>query len=248
MSGMDFIDDDLVRQREAAKRVKLGPGDEPAVPLEQAPPDEVPVRPISDFNLTRMARHKQELDEKTAQSMQELDRLRQRQKEIEQEKRDLEEQRRKQEEYERGKRELIERFSQSLVTLEKEEIQAERLTELLAATRKRFKLMLAELQEINEESWPVEAFREQLSRALSIVENARAEYNKSMARLEAIQGEKAPAAERTPLVFERPHPITPEERSFGQWVKIGLALSLPLLAMLVALVIALVLLRSFALI
>ena len=139
MANTDFFDDDLVKQRDAAKRIKLGPGDEPVGTLGSMPSsDEVPVRPVSDFNLTRMAKHKQDMDEQVVTAMQELERLRARQENLEKEKRELEEIRRKQEEYERGKREMVERFNQSLLTLEKDELQATRLAELLGATRARF--------------------------------------------------------------------------------------------------------------
>ena len=100
MANTDFFDDDLIKQRDAAKRIRLGPGDEPVGTLPPAAPsDEVPVRAVSDFNLTRMAKHKQEVEGQMAHAAQELERLRARQEGLEREKRDLEDVRRKQEEY-----------------------------------------------------------------------------------------------------------------------------------------------------
>ena len=248
MADTDFFDDDLIKQRDSARRIKLGPADDPVVPISEEPSDEVPVRPITDFNLTRMARFKQDMGEKSAQASQDMERLRQRQEEIEREKHDVEDLRRKTEEYERGKRDLVERFSQSLVSLEKEEIEAEQLSELLAAVRKRFKMMMAELQDLNEEMWPEESYRDELARALSILENARQEYNKSMARLDAIHGEKGTPASHAPLTFEDHRPFQEIEHPFGYWIRIGLAVSLPLIVFLALLVTVLIVLRSSLLI
>lgn len=249
MAPTDFFDDDLVKQRDTTRRIKLGPGDEPPVPLSEPASDEAPIaRPISDFNLTRMARHKQTVDAKTAMTAQELERLRSREQDLEREKRDLEEMRRKHEEYERGKREMIDRFNQSLVMLEKEELRAERLAEFMGATRKRFKMMQTELQDLNEESWPEGAIREELTRALSLVENARMEYNKAMSRLDAIQGEKAAAPPPSAVVFEDRPREPAEERSFFEWIKVGLAVSLPMILVVVVLTALVMVLRSAAII
>ncbi|MBU1693928.1 MAG: hypothetical protein KKC51_08175 [Verrucomicrobia bacterium] len=248
MADTDFFDDDLIKQRESAKRIKLGPADEPAVPLGEPASDEVPVRPITDFNLTRMARFKQDMGERSAQASQDIERLHQRQEEIEREKHDTDDLRRKTEEYERGKRDMVERFGQCLVTLEKEELRAEKLSELLASIRKRFKMMMGELQELNEEGWPEDSYRDELTRALSILENARQEYNKSMSRLDAIQGEKGPVAEHAPVTFEDRHAFQEIEHSFGYWIKVGLAVSLPLIVFLAILTAVLIVLQSSLLI
>lgn len=235
MPNNDFFDEDLVKQRDSARRIKLGPTDEPVATVGDLSNDEVPVRPVSDFNLTRMAKHKQEVDDQVVTAMQELERLRKRAEDLEQEKRDLEESRRKHEEYERGKRELTERFSQSLVSLEKDELQAERLSELLGTTRKRFKALLAEVEALNEEAWPEEDFREELGKALVILEDARMEYNKAMSKIDAVTGgEHKASGEHPPVIFEEGRTAHEPEKPFGFWLKVGLAASLPLIVVLVA--------------
>lgn len=250
MASTDFFDDDLIKQRDAARRIKLGPGDEPIGTIGEIPSsDEVPVRPVSDFNLTRMAKHKQDLDDQVAQAMQELELLRTRQESLEQEKRGLEELRRKQGEYERGKREMVERFSQSLVSLEKDQTHAERVAELLGATRKRFRTMLEELQRINEEAWPEDQIRDELGKALAVLEDARMEYNKAVSKIDAVSGVgKKGAAEHQPAIFEEGRPAREEDRTFGYWLKVGLAVSLPLVVVLVVLTGLVLLLHSYGLI
>jgi len=246
MNNTDFFDDDLVKQRAAAKRIKLGPADEPMGTVgDMQSSDEVPIRPVSDFNLTRMAKHKQDMDEQVVNAMQELERLRTRQENLEKEKRDLEEIRRKQEEYERGKREMVERFNQSLLTLEKDELQASRLCDLLGATRKRFKALLADIQGLNEEVWPEEQFRDELNKALSVIEDARMEYNKAMTRIDTLEGTgKTGGAEHQPVIFEDGRFSSEPEKTFGHWLKVGFAASLPLIVVILAVTACILILRS----
>jgi hypothetical protein len=229
MAGTDFFDDDLVRQRESAKRIKLGPGDD-AIDRAGELPDsgDVPVRPVSDFNLTRMARHRKEVDAQSAMAAQELERLRKRQEQLEQERRELEDLRRRQDEYERGKREITELLKRSLVTLERKEVDAQRMVELLSVTRARFKELLGVVEELQEEGWPEDRIRDELAKSLGVLEQARMEYSKAMAKIEAVKAD-APAAPAGPpaVIFDERGFAGEEERSFAHWLKIGLAVSLP---------------------
>ncbi len=249
MANTDFFDDDLIKQRDDGKRIKLGPGDEPIGTLSDiGTSDEVPVRSVSDLNLTRMAKHKQEVDEQMVGAVQELERLRKRQEDLEREKKELEDLRRKQEEFERGKREMSERFTQSLVSLEKEELQAERVSELLGATRKRFKGLFGEIQAINEELWPEEQVRDELNKALTVLDDARMEYNKAMSKIDAVLGNKKAAPDHLPMVFEETKASSDEERPFVYWFKVGVAVSLPLIITLVAITALFVILHTSGLI
>ena len=251
MANTDFFDDDLVKQRDSARRLKLGPSDDSIGTVgDGASSDEVPVRPVSDFNLTRMAKHKLEVDDHVATAVHELERLRKRQEDLEREKKELEELRRKQEEYERGKREMVERFSQSLVTLEKDELQAERLSELLGATRKRFKTLLGDIQSLSEESWPEAQVREELSKALVVLDDARMEYNKSMSKIDAIggAGKKAAPGEHQPVIFEEGGSMLHhEDQGFTYWLKVGFAVTLPLIGVIVVLTVVFFILQANAL-
>ncbi|HBA85564.1 MAG TPA: hypothetical protein DCZ95_15890 [Verrucomicrobia bacterium] len=246
MANTDFFDDDLIKQRDATKKIRLGSSDEPVGTLsDPSASDEVPVRPVSDFNLTRMAKHKHEVNEQVATAMQELERLRKRQEDLEREKRDLEDLRRKQQDYDAGKREMIERLSQSLVILEKDELQAERLTELLASTRKRFKTMQSDIESLREDTWPEDQIRDELSKALVILDDARLEFNKGMAKIDAATGENQQTTSQSKaVIFEERHGHDEETRDFMYWMKVGLAVSTPLMATLVILFLFFVLLHS----
>ena len=235
----DFFDDDLVRKRDAASRIKMGPADEPVETLGDGGGDDVPVRAISDLNLTRMARHKHQVTEQTASALQELEKLKKRQEQLESEKRDLEELRRKHDDFDRGKREMVDHLKRSLVTLERQEVETGRMVELLGATRKRFKGMLSGLEEIKEEAWAEEEIRDQLNRSLGIIEDTRMEFNKSMSKIDAVKGEeKTSAAGASPaMIFEDRSSYGAEDKTFSYWLKVGLAVSLPLVVTLVVLTI-----------
>lgn len=238
MGSNDFYDDDLIRQRDRVNRIKMGPGDEPAAAAREAAADDLS-RPVADLNLTRMARHKQDVDTQAARAVQEIELLKKRQEQLELEKRDLEEFKRKSEEFERGKREIIANLRRSLATIDRDDIDAQRLQELLQTIRAKFKTILSDLEQIKEQAWPEGSVREELGRALGVIEDARMEYNKAIAKIEAIKSPKSllpgePAAP-SPLLFEDSTPSLDLDRSFSHWFKMGLGLSAPLILALVVL-------------
>jgi chromosome segregation ATPase len=232
MAGTDFFDDDLIRPRDSAKRVKLGPVDESNERTGESPASgDAPPRPVSDFNLTRMARHRKEVDAQSAIAAQELERLRKRQEQLEQERRELEDLRRRQDEYERGKREITELLKRSLVALERKEVDAQRMVELLSTTRARFKELLSDIEGLQEEGWPEDRIRDELAKSLGILEQARMEYNKAIAKIDAVKLDTPAAQATTPaVIYDERALASDEERSFVQWLKIGLAVSLPVTA------------------
>lgn len=232
----DFYDDDLIRQRDRAARIKMGPGDEPA-PREPAVDDGIS-RGVSELNLTRMARHKQDVDTQATRAVQELEALRRRQEQLELEKRELEEFKRKGEEFERGRRDIIANLKRSLTAIERDELDAQRMIELLENTRNRFKVMLADLEEIDEQSWSDDNIRVELTRALGVIEDSRVEFNKALAKIEALKSERSGATSESPLgpvMFPEDSGMMTSEKPFMHWLKVGAGFSLPLIATLVLL-------------
>lgn len=245
MPGRDFFDGDLYARREELPRVKMGPADEPPPP-EGAPAGEGG-RSVSDLDLPLMVRHKQALDEQEAQRTQELERLRRLATELEREKREIEEARSTQESFLRGRQELLERLSQSVVSIERRELQAVQAAELLQSARLRFRAMLDEIQAIREDEWTEDTIREKLREALARIDDLRMEFNKTMARIEAVLGTAATEGERggsTPLLPPAPlmSTIVPSrsDRSLREWFIIGLMVSLPAIITAIVLVAVLV--------
>lgn len=202
-------------------------------------------QPGTQQSAGRLAKHREAVSEGVVGAMDEIERLRRRQHEIEQEKRDLEELSRKQEEYERGKREMIQHLNEGIMVLEKKEVQSAQLTELLSATRTRFKDLLGELENIDEEQWQDEHFRGELYKAIVVVDDARMEYNKAFAKIEVLDAVKDSTLSEQ-VSAARPGQLSQgTDRSFFYWIKVGFAVSLPILIMLLAVAGAYLALRRF---
>lgn len=236
MGGTDFFDEDLVQRRGAVKSTTLG-GTEVVGTLKA---DEFPARPISDLNLTRMARHREEVNTQVASAKLEIERMRRKQTEMEREKHTLEDMLEKQEQYERGKQELIDRLTESIVSLQKIEEHASRQVEICSSTRQRFGEFLDELQRINDAEWTDEVLRDELNKAVVLIDAIRKEFVKAQAGVEAVGGPAKLFSETSARTVSQDEEGS-AQCGFGAWLKIGFAVSLPLvLAIAVAVVVILV--------
>lgn len=230
MTSTHFVDEDLVQQRREA-----GKEPRPGAEVEAAA-----VRPAPLETAAPLTRRKEELNGQVATKLDELERLRARQEALEREKSALEQMRGNQEKYEAGKREMLDRLEECLIALERDEIQFAQRVELLVETQKRFKTMLAELRQINESEWPVDSngFREALTRSLAMVEAMRKEYHQALARVAAAREPHEARPAPGEGAFE-PFKDASAPRAFGEWLKIGLAFSLPLMIALIVLALVL---------
>ncbi|MBN1672972.1 MAG: hypothetical protein JXR37_18145 [Kiritimatiellae bacterium] len=234
MSNTDFFDDDLVRRDEAAGR-SAQPAGEQGQAVEA---EEVVSRPVGDLNLTRMARHRDEVDAQVANRLEQLERLRRRKEDIEKEKKDLEDLSRMQAAYEQGKREMVERLKRSIIEFEKAEVRAQRLQELYSELLAQSKTNLSRLQQIDEEAWADGAVREELAAALAVVESTQDDYNQAQAKVEALDHRRTGSADGAPAVFGDADHEPEFERGFGHWVKVGFGVSFPLMVLIILLFVA----------
>ena len=129
---------------------------------------------------------KEEVDWKLNEAREELLTLRRQQEELERQKSELEELRRKQEEYGRGRTELIEDLTRSLVAVERQQLEAQRLAELCVRTRESFRDCLEQVQNLNDAEWTGANLRAELSRALGIIERARGELQRARVKLDCL--------------------------------------------------------------
>src|SRR5436853_2156966 len=167
------------------------------------------------------------LDSQVQKAQEQLLQLRRQQEQIEKQKRELEELSRRQEELERGRAEMTDKLTRSLVVLEREAYETQKKLEQLRATRESFGQHLEILEGIDPKGWNPADLHRELSRALSTVDDARAEFSQQRSRLQAIATQDAdgvPLPEAAPDVAG-----THGGRSVGQWVLVGFALSLPLI-------------------
>jgi hypothetical protein len=180
-----------------------------------------------------MARHRDEVEDQVARTTEELERLRQRQETLEKERRDLQELRSRQDEFEENRRDLIERLGQNILTLERDEIRAAQISDLVVTTRQRFKTMLGEVEALDAEKWEENRIRDELGKALAIMEDARMEFSKSMAKVEAIRDQAGSVQEQEqpkPRRYDGGHAAGANMRQpFSYWLGVGFAVSLPLI-------------------
>ncbi|HXL24973.1 MAG TPA: hypothetical protein VN942_05440 [Chthoniobacterales bacterium] len=165
------------------------------------------------------------LDSQVQKAQDQLLQLKRQQDQIEKQKRELEELSRKQEELERGRAEITDKLTRSLVVLEREAYDAQKRLEQVRAMRESFGQHLELIEAIDPKSWNPADLHKELSRALSTVEGARAEFSQQRSRLQPTDdtegGEGLPEIESD---FS-----SRGGRSLFQWLKIGFAFSLPLI-------------------
>src|SRR6201996_792144 len=125
------------------------------------------------------------LDSQVQRAQEALLSLKRQQEQIEKQKRELEELSRRQEELERGRTEMSDKLTRSLVILEREAYETQKKLEALRATRESFGQHLELVEAIDPKSWNQTELHKELSRALSTVDDARAEYSAQRSRLEA---------------------------------------------------------------
>jgi chromosome segregation ATPase len=166
------------------------------------------------------------LDSQVQKAQEQLFLLKKQQEQIEKQKRELEELSRRQEELERGRTEMGDKLARSLVVLEREAYDSQKKLEQIRATRESFEQHLALLEAIDPKSWNPAELHKELSRALSTVDDARAEFSQQRSRLTASSDDSGEVAlpDAAPDVG-----LAGGGNGFMQWMQIGLALTLPLI-------------------
>ena len=178
------------------------------------------------------------LDDQVQKAQEQLIHLKRQQEQIEKQKRELEELSRRQEQFQQGKIEMIEHFTRALVVLERQVYDAQKRVEQLRSINESFNQHLAIIEAINPKSWENSDINKELNRALSAVDDARTEYTRSRAIISAETNEEVLAA---PNSSSDVHGLydTPASHGFLYWLKSGVAFTLPLLVVGIALIITL---------
>lgn len=169
----------------------------------------------------------EQLDTQVQRAQEQLLQLKRQQEQIEKQKRELEELSRKQEDLEKGRADMIEKLTRSLVVIERETYETEKRVEQLRMTNATFAQHLDSLERINPKSWSNLDLHKELSKALSAVDDARAEYTKSLTKINA----KADSEVINPsaLAVENRFDTIADDESFMVWLKRGFAFTLPIL-------------------
>lgn len=236
--GTDFFDEDLAQRRGAVKSTSLGSGPDGMINLKT---EDAAGRPLSDLSLTRMARHREEINTQKASAKLHIERLKQKQSEMEREEQMLADLLEKQDQYERGKLEMQDRLAESLVSLQKLGDHAARQVEVYFTTRDRLAADLEELQKINDSDWADESFREELNKAVVQIDSIRSDFVKAQATIEAVGGPVKLFDERVRKAASvEDDEFAPAAEGFGHWLKVGFAVTLPLMVIIVVAVLVMV--------
>ena len=166
----------------------------------------------------------EELGDKVQQVRAELENLKQKQEEIEREKLHLEELKRRQDELDGGRGEMIDKLSHGLVVVQRESEATQTRLEQLHAIHNSFTQHLRLVESINPRAFGTAELPRELSKALSSVEDARADYVKAHAKLAADSASEAAAQ----LSAAEPDYSEYDDRGFAYWLKSGFAFTLPL--------------------
>ncbi|MCE0484337.1 MAG: hypothetical protein LV479_08885 [Methylacidiphilales bacterium] len=153
--------------------------------------------------------------------------LKRQQEEIERQKRELDDLSRKQREFDEGRRDIVEKLTRGLVLLEREEFEVKRELEQIRIVRDSFAEHLGQTENINPADWTSEELPTELTKALARVDQAKAIYSQSRARLLALrQSEEGETEEISSDLDTEP---ASNEKPFGAMVREGFAYSaLPL--------------------
>ena len=203
------------------------------MPDRMLPDDQLLDLPADDG---RVGEH---LDNQVQRAQEQLLTLKRQQETIERQKRELEELSRREEQFQQGRVEMVEKFTRTRVVLERERFDAQRRVEMLGGIYESFGQHLDVLEAISPKSWAEDEMHRELTKALGAVDDARAEYTRSVPKISAGQ-DGAGADAGTPESGYRMDADAAEARDFTYWLKAGFAFTLPLFAVGIVLVIVLV--------
>lgn len=164
----------------------------------------------------------EQLDMQVQKAQEQLLSLKRQQDVIEKQKRELEELSRRQEQLQQGRDEMLEKFTRAAVVLERETFEAQKRVEQLRDIQDAFSQHLHVLESVNPKGWEGADLGRELSKALSAVDDARAEYAKSLPKIQ-------PEAPPEPIGSDEMIYAASPEHDFIYWLKSGFAFTLPLL-------------------
>ena len=127
----------------------------------------------------------EQLDDQVAQAQDRLQALKRQAEQLEREKAKLEELSRRQDQFDQGRSEMVDKFTTSLVQVQRETDQTLKRLEILKNVQESFTTYLQELEAINPKDWATAELNKELSQALVAVEDARSVYTKAQAQVGA---------------------------------------------------------------
>lgn len=170
------------------------------------------------------------LEDQVQKAQEQLLSLKRQQDAIERQKRELEELSRRQDQLQIGRTEMVEKFTRTNVVLEREIYETQKRVELLQGIHETFLAHLQNLEAINPKAWEGLDINRELTKSLSAVDDARAEYGKSLPKISpATDGDPGAEAHAASAGYQLDYGASSLEQPFSYWLKAGFAFTLPLL-------------------
>ncbi len=135
---------------------------------------------------------REELDSKLTTTQQELEKIRERREQLERARAALEESRRRRAEFHAGRDEMKQHLIRGIGVLEKTEFELRRDAQQMIKSLQGLKEALETVNGLNETQWTEENWDQELSRSLTVLENARHEWNSARLSWPLLDG-KSPA-------------------------------------------------------
>ncbi len=178
-----------------------------------------------NFDLSEDEVSPEHLDSQVQKAQEQLISLKRQQEVIERQKRELEELSRRQEQLQTGRAEMIDKLTRALVIVEREEFETQRRAQMLSGIKESFGLHLQYFESLDLKGIEGADLSKELTRALSALDDAKAEYSRTIPRIGSHEGDGGE------IVGELSHSsFAPDHggRDFTYWFKAGLAFTLPL--------------------
>ena len=205
----DFVDSDFQSSKKATYSAGPAPPANSLAPLNRPP-------------------SREELHRQVGETQQRLAELKRAQEELERKRAALEDERRRQNEFQTGRREMTQALIRGTGLLTEAEFAARRDVEQIAKTLAGLREALGKVQAIHDDHWTQENYQVELSRALTVLENARMEWNSARLKWPVLNGAAADLGGNN----APPHqPVSGEwaaGKSFTELSRLGLAFTWPL--------------------
>jgi hypothetical protein len=183
--------------------------------------------PLLDLPTDEDSMSTEALDNQVQKAQEALIALKRQQEQIERQKRELEELSRRQEQLQQGKTEMVEKLTRAMVVLERETYEARKRVETLESIHESFTAHLDAIDSVNPKGWDGLDINKELTKALSTVDDARAEYAANIPKISSdSEGDSADS-----LVAGAGYQVDygiDGPKDFLYWLKAGFGFTLPL--------------------
>jgi chromosome segregation ATPase len=184
--------------------------------------------PTQEERTKPKAPSREEVEQRVSEMQQKLTELKRAQDELERQRTSLEELRRRQGEFATGRQEMIHHLTRGISLLEDAELAARRKAEQMSKILAELRDALSKIQTINEERWTKDNLEIELTRANTIIENARMEWNAAQVKLPVLSGEKLGGGMESAESADSPLQMMLHQKNYAELCKMGLALTWPL--------------------